>query len=76
MGDDWQHLLMTSLLTFFTSTLVASAYWLAWSMVSLLSNPFTIPGNGDCYNTDALIGATERQLFATLRAQFDTTLSK
>ena len=52
-----------------TGTLMASAYWLAWAIIKLLATPWD--GETDSYNCDALLGSTERQLFAVLRSQFD-----
>jgi len=64
-------LLVASLITFIASFLVASAFWMAWAMVTLLHNPFQ--ACGDSYNSDALLGSTERQLFAVLRSRFDAS---
>ena len=49
---------------------VSCAYWLPWSMIGVLLNPF---GTGvDAYNTDALLASTDRMLFVSMRALFDT----
>ena len=48
---------------------VSCAYWLPWSMIGVLLNPF---GTGvDAYNTDALLASTDRMLFVSMRALFD-----
>lgn len=55
--------------TFITGFFAAAAYFAAFAMASQLDNAFDAAG--DSYNTDALMGSTERQLFATLRSRFD-----
>ena len=51
------------------SFITAAGFWLAWSLTATLTMPF---GTGpDVYNPDALMGSSESQLFATLRASFD-----
>ena len=52
-----------------SSILVSCAYWLPWSMIGVLLNPFAV--GLDAYNTDALLAATERTLFVSMRALFD-----
>ena len=62
-------LILGSIATLMFGFLLASAYWLAWAITQILANPFKA-GN-DSFNSDALLGSTERQLFATLRSTFD-----
>ena len=71
-SDVWSNHWM---LVIFCLTLVAGgfviscAYWLPWSMIGVLLNPF---GKGvDAYNTDALLASTDRMLFVSMRALFD-----
>ena len=52
-----------------SSFIVSCAYWLPWSMIGVLLNPFAV--GLDAYNTDALLAATERTLFVSMRALFD-----
>ena len=52
-----------------SSFLVSCAYWLPWSMIGVLLNPFAV--GLDAYNTDALLASTERTLFVSMRALFD-----
>ena len=52
-----------------SSFLVSCAYWLPWSMIGVLLNPFA--AGLDAYNTDALLASTERTLFVSMRALFD-----
>ena len=52
-----------------SSFLVSCAYWLPWSMIGVLLNPFA--EGMDAYNTDALLTSTERTLFVSMRALFD-----
>ena len=52
-----------------SSILVSCAYWLPWSMIGVLLNPFAV--GLDAYNTDALLASTERTLFVSMRALFD-----
>jgi len=55
--------------TFIAAFFATVAYFAAFAMASQLDNAFDAAG--DSYNTDALLGSTERQLFATLRCRFD-----
>lgn len=64
-----RRLFLLTLSTFCTAWLVSSAYWLPWSIVKLLENPWD--SEVDSYNCDALMGSSERMLFATLRSRFD-----
>lgn len=66
-------LLFYSVLVYMSAFIVAAAYWLAWSMVHTLAFPFSNGNAGlvDDYNTDALLGSTDKMLFASLRALFD-----
>jgi hypothetical protein len=52
-----------------SSFIVSCAYWLPWSMIGVLLNPFA--AGMDAYNTDALLASTERTLFVSMRALFD-----
>ena len=52
-----------------SSFLVSCAYWLPWSMIGVLLNPFAV--GLDAYNTDSLLASTERTLFVSMRALFD-----
>ena len=52
-----------------SSFLVSCAYWLPWSMIGVLLNPFAV--GLDAYNTDALLASTERTLFVSMRALFN-----
>ena len=52
-----------------SSFVVSCAYWLPWSMIGVLLNPFAT--GVDAYNTDALLASTDRALFVSMRALFD-----
>ena len=66
-----QELLAASItLTWLTTTSVVTCWYLAWSMINELAQPFNTEAH-DVYNPDALLGSTERTLFANLRVTFD-----
>eukprot|EP00316_Scyphosphaera_apsteinii_P012271 CAMPEP_0119324734 /NCGR_PEP_ID=MMETSP1333-20130426/64030_1 /TAXON_ID=418940 /ORGANISM="Scyphosphaera apsteinii, Strain RCC1455" /LENGTH=406 /DNA_ID=CAMNT_0007332513 /DNA_START=308 /DNA_END=1528 /DNA_ORIENTATION=- len=53
-----------------TMTIVTACYWIPWSMINELAQPFGADSYDD-YNLDALLGSTERTIFANLRVTFD-----
>ena len=71
-SDVWSNhwmLVIFCLLVVGSGFVVSCAYWLPWSMIGVLLNPF---GSGvDAYNTDALLAGTDRMLFVSMRALFD-----
>ena len=71
-SDVWSNhwmLVIFCLLVVASGFVISCAYWLPWSMIGVLLNPF---GTGvDAYNTDALLASTDRMLFISMRALFD-----
>lgn len=63
-------LLCASLTAFLAALIVTFVYLLAWAMIEELSAPFGADSDDD-YNPDALLGAAERGIFASLRTSFD-----
>ena len=71
-SDVWSNrwmLVIYCLVVVVSGFVVSCAYWLPWSMIGVLLNPFGT--NVDAYNTDALLALTDRTLFVNLRALFD-----
>ena len=72
-SDVWSNhwmLVIFCLLVVASGFVISCAYWLPWSMIGVLLNPF---GTGvDAYNTDALLASTDRMLFISMRALFDS----
>ena len=71
-SDVWSNhwmLVIFCLLVVVSSFVVSCAYWLPWSMIGVLLNPFA--KGVDAYNTDALLASTDRMLFVSMRALFD-----
>jgi len=66
VSEPWNKYVQFSVI--FGVFLVASSYWSALMMVRLLHNPFT--AEHDAFNTDGLLGSTERCLFMQLRVPF------
>jgi len=65
VAKSWQYLQFSTIIGVF---LVASSYWSGLSMLKLLHNPFT--AEHDAFNTDGLLGSTERCLYMQLRVPF------
>jgi hypothetical protein len=70
--DEHKHMALACAVcaTFWGTFLCASSYWGAWSIIAELHHPFQ-SWNVEAYNTDALLGSTERCLFAQLRSNYD-----
>ena len=71
-SDVWSNhwmLVIFCLIVVASSFVVSCAYWLPWSMIGVLLNPFAT--GVDAYNTDALLASTDRALFVSMRALFD-----